>query len=63
MISLRNLFDRGRVDGVTNSRIRERCECELSILEKDERNVLKWFGHVERMWRKDWSRECTRQLW
>ena len=23
--------------------------CELSLLERIKRNVLKWFGHVERM--------------
>ena len=28
---------------------RERCRCELSVLERIERNVLKWFGHLERM--------------
>ena len=29
--------------------IRERCGCELSVMERIERNVLKWFGHVERI--------------
>ena len=28
--------------------MRERCGCELSVLERIERNVLKWFRHVER---------------
>ena len=32
-----------------NTIIRERCGCLLSVLERIERNVLKWFGHVERM--------------
>ena len=32
-----------------NNIIREMCGCELSLLERIERNVLKWFGHVERM--------------
>ena len=31
-----------------NEIIRERCWCELSVLERVERNVLKWFGDVER---------------
>ena len=31
-----------------NALIRERCGYELSVLERIERNVLKWFGHVER---------------
>ena len=38
-----------RVDRVRSAIIRERCGCELSVLERIERNVLKWFGHVERM--------------
>ena len=32
-----------------NAIIRERCGCGLSVLERIERDVLKWFGHVERM--------------
>ena len=28
---------------------RERCECELSVQERIVRNVLKCFGHVERI--------------
>ena len=32
-----------------NAIIREGCRCELSVLERIERNLLKWFGHVERM--------------
>ena len=34
---------------VRNSIIRERCGWELSVLERIERNMLKWFGDVERM--------------
>ena len=29
--------------------ITEMCGCELSVLERIERNALKWFGQVERM--------------
>ena len=29
--------------------IRERRRCELIVLERIERNMLKWFRHVERM--------------
>ena len=29
--------------------IRERCECELSVRERIESNVLKWSRHVEGM--------------
>ena len=32
-----------------NTIIRERCVYKLSELERIERKVLKWFGHVERM--------------
>ena len=37
------------VDRLRNAIIKERCGYELSVLERIERNVLKWFGHVERM--------------
>ena len=32
-----------------NAIIRERCGCELSVLERIEINLLKWIGHMERM--------------
>ena len=34
---------------VRNAIIRERRRCELSVLERIERNMLKWFRHVEKM--------------
>ena len=37
-----------KVDRVGNEIIRERCGCELSVLERIERNVFKWFGNAER---------------
>ena len=37
----------GRVDGVRNTIIRE--GYELSVLERIERKVLKWFEHAERL--------------
>ena len=37
------------MDRVRNAIIRESCGRELSVMEKIERNVLKWSGHVERM--------------
>ena len=50
VICLRNICIIRRVDRVRNTIIiRERCWCELSVLERIERNVSKWFGHVERM--------------
>ena len=49
MMCLRNICGIRRVDRVRNTIIRERCGCELSVLERIERNVLKWFVHVKRM--------------
>ena len=46
---LSNISGIRRVDRVRNAIIRERRWCELSALEGIERNVLKWFGHVEKM--------------
>ena len=40
---LRNICDIRRLDRVRNSLIRERCGWELSVLERMERNLLKWF--------------------
>ena len=37
------------MDRVRDSLIRERCGCELSVLERTERNELKWFADIERM--------------
>ena len=61
----RNICCIKRVGRVRNSLIRDMCKCELklSVLEIIERNVLKWFGHVERMGRKCWLREGIRQMW
>ena len=39
-----------RVNRVKKSLISERCSCELSILERMKRNMLKWLRHVERLW-------------
>ena len=50
IMCLRNVCGIRRVDRIRNSLIRERCE--LSVLERMEGNVFKWFGHVERMGRK-----------
>ena len=49
MMCLRNICGIRRVDRVRNAIIKERCGCELSVLQRIERNVLKWFGHVGRM--------------
>ena len=49
MMCLRNICGTKRMDSVRNAIRRERCGCELSILERTERNMLKWFRHVGRM--------------
>ena len=49
VMCLRNICGIRRVDRVRNTLIREKCGCELSVMERIESNVLKWFGHVERM--------------
>ena len=54
MMYLRNICGIRRVDRVRNAIIRERCRCELSVLEKIERNVLKGFGIWKEWERKGW---------
>ena len=46
---LRTICGIRRMDRVINSLIRENFGCELRILEKLERNLLKWFGHMEKI--------------
>ena len=41
MLCLRNICGIRRVNRVRNPIIREKCGCELSVLERIERNVLK----------------------
>ena len=36
-------------DRIRNEEVRRRCGSELSIGERMDRNVLRWYGHVERM--------------
>ena len=63
MMCLRNICSISAEDRVRNTIIRERCGCEFSVLERIERNVLKGFGHMERMGEESWLRECIRQIW
>ena len=46
MMCLRNKCGKRRVDRVKNPIIIGRCECELSVLQRIERKVLRWFGYV-----------------
>ena len=49
MMCWRNICGLRRVDRVKIAIIREKRGCELSVLERIERNVIKWFGHEKRM--------------
>ena len=46
---MRNIVGIRRMDRLRNSLKRERCGCELSLLERIERDALKWLGHNERI--------------
>ena len=46
---MRNICGIRRVDRVRNAITRERCGCELNVLERIDRKVLKLFGYVEKM--------------
>ena len=50
MMCLRNIWGIRRMDRGRNSLVRERSGCELSVLERIERNVLSGSG----MW-KEWG--------
>ena len=60
---MRNICGIRRGDRVRKAIIRERCGCELSVLERIERNVLNGLGMRKRLERKRWLRECIRQMW
>ena len=62
MMCLSNICGVRRVDRVRNAITRERCECELSVLERIERKVLKLFEYVERMGEKLVKREYQENL-
>ena len=49
MVCLRNISGIRRKDRVRNSQIKERCACEVRVIEKVKGDVLKWFEHVERI--------------
>ena len=38
-----------RMDKVPNTQIRQLCEVMKGVDEKMDEDVLRWFGHVERM--------------
>ena len=50
---LRSICGIRRVNRMKNLQMRKRFWCELSVLERVERNILKWFGHVEGIGRRN----------
>ena len=49
MDNLRGLFGIRRMDKVSNARIRELCGVTKGVEERIDEDVLRLFGHVERM--------------
>ena len=49
MNCMRNICGIRRIERVRNEEIRRRCGKNVDVCEKVEQNVLRWFGHVERM--------------
>ena len=49
MNCLRNICGLGRIDRVSNVEIRRMCGKNVSVCQRMDQGVLRWFGHVERM--------------
>ena len=49
MNCLRNICGLRRIDRVSNVEIRRRCGKNVSVSQRMDQGVLRWFGHVERM--------------
>ena len=49
MNCLRNICGIRRIDRVSNAEIRRRCGKNVSVSQRMDQGVLRWFGHVERM--------------
>ena len=49
MNCLRNICGLRRIDRVPNVEIRRRCGKNVSVSQRIDQGVLRWFGHVERM--------------
>ena len=49
MNCLRNICGLRRIDRVPNVEIRRRCGKNVSVSQRIDQRVLRWFGHVERM--------------
>jgi hypothetical protein len=50
MSFLRSMCGKTRLDKVRNTWVRNECCVKESIIDKYENSVLRWFGHVERIW-------------
>jgi hypothetical protein len=59
MRALRSMIGIKLSDRVRNELIREECGVKVDIVTKIEKNMLGWFGHVERM---D-GRKLTKQIY
>ena len=46
---LRSMIGKKRNDRVRNEWVRQECDVKESIKVKTKRNLLRWFGHMERM--------------
>ena len=49
MDNLRGLLGTRRIDRIPNAWIRELCGVRKSLCERIDEDVLRWFGHVEKM--------------
>ena len=47
--NIRQLLGINRIDKVPNARVRELCRVKKAVNERIDKDVLRWFGHVERM--------------
>ena len=50
MKCLRSLVGVSRMDRVTNEEVRRRAGIERDFVSRTDQRVLRWFGHVERMY-------------
>ena len=49
MNCLRNICGLRRIGSVSNVKSRRRCVKNISVSQRIDQGVLRWFGHVERM--------------
>ena len=49
MDNLRSLLGIRRIDIVPQAWVREPCRVTKGVIEKIDKSILQWFGHIERM--------------